>query len=84
MPEIIELLTHYLFMLIKLLKPGGVKQVMAESIAMTCCHESCQEEITGVGRKRSIPFWLLSNVSRRTPSAEGCCDHKACNDSCLP
>jgi len=34
MLEIIELLTHYLVTLIKLLKPGGVKQVMAESIAM--------------------------------------------------
>ena len=34
MLEIIELLTHYLVTLIKLLKPGGVKRVMAESIAM--------------------------------------------------
>ena len=34
MLEIIELLTYYLVTLIKLLKPGGVKQVMAESIAM--------------------------------------------------
>jgi len=34
MLEIIELLTHYLVMLIKLLKPGGVKRVMAESIAL--------------------------------------------------
>jgi len=34
MLEIIELLIHYLVTLIKLLKPGGVKRVMAESIAM--------------------------------------------------
>ena len=34
MLEIIELLIHYLVTLIKLLKPGGVKVVMAESIAM--------------------------------------------------
>ena len=34
MLEIIELLTHYFVTLIKLLKPGGVKVVMAESIAM--------------------------------------------------
>jgi putative transposase len=34
MIEIIELLIHYLVTLIKLLKPGGVKRVMAESIAM--------------------------------------------------
>jgi hypothetical protein len=34
MLEIIELLTHYFVTLIKLLKPGGVKRVMAESIAM--------------------------------------------------
>jgi len=34
MLEIIELLTHCFIMLIKLLKPGGVKRVMAESIAM--------------------------------------------------
>jgi transposase InsO family protein len=33
MLEIIELLTHYLVTLIKLLKPGGVKVVMAESMA---------------------------------------------------
>ena len=32
MLEIIELLTHYLVTMIKLLKPGGVKRVMAESI----------------------------------------------------
>ena len=32
--EIFELLTHCFVMLIKLLKPGGVKVVMAESIAM--------------------------------------------------
>jgi hypothetical protein len=30
----IELLTHYFVTLIKLLKPGGVKLVMAESITM--------------------------------------------------
>jgi putative transposase len=34
MLEIIELLVHYLVTLIKLLKPGGVKRVMVESIAM--------------------------------------------------
>jgi hypothetical protein len=34
MLEIIELLIHYLVTLIKLLKPGGVKRVMAESMAM--------------------------------------------------
>lgn len=34
MPEIIERLTHYFVTLIKLLKPGGVKLVMTESIAM--------------------------------------------------
>ena len=34
MLEIIELLIHYLVTLIKLLKPGGVKRVMAESIAI--------------------------------------------------
>jgi hypothetical protein len=34
MLEIIELLTHYFVTLIKLLRPGGVKRVMAESIAM--------------------------------------------------
>ena len=34
MLEIIELLTHYLVTLIKLLKPGGVKVVMAESMTM--------------------------------------------------
>ena len=34
MLEIIELLTHYFVTLIKLLKPGGVKRVMVESIAM--------------------------------------------------
>ena len=34
MLEIIELLIHYLVTLIKLLKPGGTKVVMAESIAM--------------------------------------------------
>jgi hypothetical protein len=34
MLEIIELLTHYFVTLIKLLQPGGVKVVMAESIAM--------------------------------------------------
>jgi hypothetical protein len=32
MLETIELLTHYFVTLIKLLKPGGVKRVMAESI----------------------------------------------------
>jgi putative transposase len=34
MLEFIELLSHYFITLIKLLKPGGVKVVMAESIAM--------------------------------------------------
>jgi len=34
MLEIIELLTHCLFTLIKLLKPGGMKRLMAESIVM--------------------------------------------------
>jgi len=34
MLEFIELLVHFLVTLIKLLKPGGVKRVMAESIAM--------------------------------------------------
>ena len=34
MREIIELLIHYVVTLIKLLKPGGVKVVMAETIAM--------------------------------------------------
>jgi hypothetical protein len=34
MLEIIELLALYFVTLIKLLKPGGVKRVMAESIAM--------------------------------------------------
>ena len=34
MLEVIELLTHYFVTLIKLLKPGGVKRVMADSIAM--------------------------------------------------
>lgn len=34
MREIIELLIHYIVTLIKLLKQGGVKVVMAETIAM--------------------------------------------------
>jgi putative transposase len=34
MPEIIELLVHFFVSAIKLLKPGGVKVVMAESMAM--------------------------------------------------
>jgi hypothetical protein len=34
MLKIIELLTHYFVTLIKLLKPGGVKRVIAESNAM--------------------------------------------------
>jgi hypothetical protein len=36
MLEIIELLIHFVFTFIKLLKPGGVKVVMAETIAMVC------------------------------------------------
>lgn len=34
MPEAIELLIHFFVSVIKLLKPGGVKVVMAESIAL--------------------------------------------------
>jgi hypothetical protein len=34
MLEIIELLIHFTVTFIKLLKPGGVKVVMAETIAM--------------------------------------------------
>ena len=34
MPEVIELLIHLIITFIKLLKPGGVKVVMAETIAM--------------------------------------------------
>jgi hypothetical protein len=34
MPEIFELLVHFIATVIKLLKPGGVKVVMAETIAM--------------------------------------------------
>ena len=34
MPEIIELLIHLIVTFIKLLKPGGVKVVMAETVAM--------------------------------------------------
>ena len=33
-PVLCELLIHYIVTLIKLLKPGGVKVVMAETIAM--------------------------------------------------
>ena len=46
--EIIELLTHYFVTLIKLLKPGGVKLVMAESIAM-----KHQLIVMNRGKKRS-------------------------------
>jgi putative transposase len=48
MLEIIELLTHYFVTLIKLLKPGGVKLVMAESIAM-----KHQLIVMNRGKKRS-------------------------------
>jgi len=34
MPEIFELFIHLIVTFIKLLKPGGVKVVMAETIAM--------------------------------------------------
>jgi hypothetical protein len=34
MPEAIEPLIHFFVSAIKLLKPGGVKMVMAETIAM--------------------------------------------------
>jgi len=49
MLEIIELLIHYLVTLIKLLKPGGVKVVMAESIAI-----KHQLIVMNRSRKRSI------------------------------
>ena len=51
MLEIIELLTHYFITLIKLLKPGGVKRVMAESIAIK--HQLIVMNRT---RKRSPPL----------------------------
>jgi hypothetical protein len=51
MPEIIELLTHYFVTLIKLLKPGGVKVVMVESIAM-----KHQLIVMNRARKRSPAF----------------------------
>jgi hypothetical protein len=48
MLEIIELLAHCFVTLIKLLKPGGVKRVMAESIAM-----KHQLVVMNCARKRS-------------------------------
>jgi putative transposase len=48
MPEAIELLIHFFVSAIKLLKPGGVKVVMAESIAM-----KQQLIVMNRGRKRS-------------------------------
>jgi len=52
MLEIIELLAHYFVTLIKLLTPGGVKRVMAESIVM-----KQQLVIMNRARKRS-PAWV--------------------------
>ena len=48
MPEAIELLIHFVVSAIKLLKPGGVKVVMAETIAM-----KQQLIVMNRGKKRS-------------------------------
>ncbi len=61
MLEIIELLAHYLVTLIKLLKPGGVKRVVAESIAM-----KHQLIVTNRARKRS-PAAPLIATCRKLP-----------------
>jgi hypothetical protein len=51
MPEAIELLIHFVLSSIKLLKPDGVKVVMAETIAIKKTayrNESRQEKITQI------------------------------------
>jgi putative transposase len=55
MPEAIELLIHFVVSSIKLLKPGGVKVVMAETIAM-----KKQLIVMNRGKKRS-PKYLCSD-----------------------
>jgi hypothetical protein len=67
MLEIIELLTHYFVTLFKILKPGGAKRVMAESIAL-----KHQLVVMNRARKRSpalatrdrFLFGLLGNNNR--------------------
>jgi hypothetical protein len=60
MLEIIELLIHYFITLIKLLKPGGVKVVMAESIAMKhqliVTNRASKRSPALVTRDRFLPF----------------------------
>jgi len=67
MLETFELLIHFIATVIKLLKPGGVKVVMAETIAMK------QQLIVMNRRRKRAPslaasdrllFGLLANVNR--------------------
>ena len=75
MLEIIELLIHFGTTVFKLLKPGGVKVVMAETIAM-----KQQLIVMNRSRKRSPTLatrdrffvWLVGNFDRRAASAKGC------------
>jgi hypothetical protein len=48
MLEIVELLTHFIATVVKLLKPGGVKVVMAETMVM-----KHQLVVMNRGKKRS-------------------------------
>jgi hypothetical protein len=87
MLETIELLIHYLVTLVKLLKPGGVKRVMAESIAM-----KHQLVVMNRARKRSpalvtrdrFLFGSLAILIGERRLQKNCHHPQARNDSCLP
>ena len=53
MGEFIELLIHCMVTLVKLLRPGGIKTIMAENLAM-------RQQLIAVNRGRSRPPRLTS------------------------
>jgi hypothetical protein len=75
MLEIIELLIHFGTTVFKLLKPGGVKVVMAETIAMKqqlIVMNRSRKRSPTLRYPRSVFVWLINDVDRSVSPSKGC------------